>query len=150
MWCGFFACSMSILNSTPFKYIIPTIICGFTGIVVRDLLQNQGLSSNWSTMFAAFTIVIMAGIIIRSKYVPPIVLICAVLPQWASVAMFNMLDDLRKVSISTGDQLNKAAIDLCANFANVILVSIVIAIGFAIGIGLLKVVYKEADKTFNS
>jgi len=146
MWCAFFATSMSILNSTPYKFIIPTFVCGFAGILIRDLCQGWGLSPNWSTLVAAFAIAMIAGLTIRSRYVPPIVLICAVLPQWASVAMFNMLNDLRKVSLLTGDELNKAAIDLSANFANVVVISIAIAIGFALGLGVLKLIYRKTSE----
>ncbi|MFZ1323007.1 MAG: threonine/serine exporter family protein [Ignavibacteria bacterium] len=146
MWSAFFATSMCILNSTPFKYIIPTFICGFAGVLTRDFLQNAGLSVNWATLTAAFTIVILAGIIIRSQNVPPIVLICAVLPQWASVSMFQMLNDLRRVTVLTGDELSKAAVDLTANTAMVFVISLVIAIGFALGLAVLKFVYREESK----
>lgn len=146
MWSAFFATSMCILNSTPFKYIIPTFICGFAGVLTRDFLQNAGLSVNWATLAAAFTIVILAGIIIRSQKVPPIVLICAVLPQWASVSMFQMLNDLRKVTVLTGDDLGKAAVDLTANTAMVFVISLVIAIGFALGLAVLKLIYREESK----
>lgn len=145
LWCGLFACCMSILNSTPYKYIIPTFICGFTGIVVRDLLENAGLSANWATLFSAFMIVIIAGAVIRSKYIPPVVLICAILPQWATVAMFNFLNDLRKVSILSGEQLTNTTIQLTANFASLVIISLVIAIGFAIGIAVLKMIYRESQ-----
>ncbi|MBP9191164.1 MAG: threonine/serine exporter family protein [Ignavibacteria bacterium] len=146
MWSAFFATCMCILNSTPFKYIIPTFICGFTGVLTRDFLQNAGLSVNWATLVAAFIIVLLAGLMIRSQKVPPIVLICAVLPQWASVSMFSMLNDLRKVTTLSGDDLSKAATDLAANTAMVIIISFVIAIGFALGLAVLKLIYREESK----
>ncbi len=146
LWSALFSTCMCILNSTPYKYIIPTFLCSFAGIVTRDLLQDAGLSVNWSTLAASFTIVILAGIIIRSQYVPPIVLICAVLPQWASVSMFAMLNDLRRVTILTGDDLNSAAIDLTANTAMVFVISIAIALGFAAGLAVLKLVYREESR----
>lgn len=146
LWSALFATCMSIMNSTPFKYIIPTFVCGMIGVITRDLLQNAGLSVNWATMAAAFSIVIVAGIMIRSQNVPPIVLICAVLPQWASVAMFSMMNDLRKVSVLSGEDLSKAVVDLTSNTAMVFIISMAIAIGFALGLALLKLIFREESK----
>ena len=146
MWSAFFATSMSILNSTPFKYIIPTFVCGFIGVLIRDLCQGWGLSTNWSTMIAALMIVIAAGLIIRSRDIPPVVLICGVLPLWASVAMFKLLNDMRNVSNLSGEELSKSATDLSANFAIVVVISIVIALGFAVGLALLRLIYKDTSK----
>ncbi len=146
MWSAFFATSMCILNSTPYKYILPTFFCGFAGVCTRDFLQNAGLTVNSATLVAAFVIVLLAGIIIRSQRVPPIVLICSVLPQWASVSMFAMLNDLRRVTLLTGDELNKAAIDLTANTAMVFIISVVIALGFAAGLFVLKFIYREESR----
>ena len=149
MWSAFFATSMSILNSTPYKYIIPTFVCGFTGVLIRDLFQGWGFSSNWSTLFAAFMIVLVAGLMIRSREIPPVVLICGVLPLWASVAMFRLLNDIRNVSNLNGDELSRAAIDLSANFAIVVVISIVIALGFAVGLALMRIIYKDTSKITN-
>lgn len=146
MWSAFFATCMSVLNSTPYKYIIPTFICGFAGVLTRDLLQNTGLSVNWATLAAAFVIVMLAGLMIRSQKVPPIVLICAVLPQWASVSMFSMLNDFRRVTTLSGDELSKAATDLAANTAMVFIISLAIAFGFALGFSVLKLIYREESK----
>ena len=143
LWSALFATAMSIRNSTPYKYIIPTFISSVIAVLTRDLLENTGLSTNWSTLFAAFMIVISSGIFIRSQRVPPVVLVCAVLPLWASVSMFNMLNDLRKVSLLSGDALNKAAIDLSANTAVVLVITIVIALGFAAGLVVLKLIFRR-------
>lgn len=145
LWSALFATSMSILNSTPYRYIFATFVCGFTGVLVRDLFKMWGFSANWSTLFAAFMIVMAAGLIIRSRYVPPIVLICSVLPQWASVSMFKFLNDLRLVSISSGDELRNTTIDMSANLAIVILISIVIAIGFFAGLRVLKLIFRDPE-----
>lgn len=143
LWSALFATAMSIRNSTPYKYILPTFISGVIAVLTRDLLENAGFSTNWSTLFAAFMIVISTGLFIRSQRVPPVVMICAVLPLWASVSMFTLLDDLRKVSLLSGDALNKAAIDLTANSAIVFVITIVIALGFAAGLAVLKVIFRR-------
>lgn len=143
LWSALFATAMSVRNSTPYKYILPTFISGVIAVCTRDLLENEGLSTNWSTLIAAFMIVISAGIIIRSQRVPPVVMICAVLPLWASVSMFTMLNDLRKVSLLSGDALNKAAIDLSANTAIVFVITIVIALGFSAGLAVLKIIFRR-------
>lgn len=143
LWSALFATAMSIRNSTPYKYILPTFISGIIAVCTRDLLQNTGLSTNWSTLFAAFMIVISSGLFIRSQRVPPVVLVCAVLPLWASVSMFSMLDDLRKVSLLSGEALNKAAIDLSANTAIVFVITVVIALGFAAGLVVLKLIFRR-------
>jgi len=57
-----------------------------------------------------------------------------------------MLNDLRKVTVLTGDDLSKAAVDLTANTAMVLVISLVIAIGFAMGLAVLKLVYREESK----
>ncbi|MBK8551649.1 MAG: threonine/serine exporter family protein [Ignavibacteria bacterium] len=143
LWSALFATAMSIRNSTPYKYIIPTFLSSIVAVCTRDLLENAGLSTNWSTLFAAFMIVISSGLFIRSQRVPPVVMVCAVLPLWASVSMFNMLNDLRKVSLLSGDALNKAAIDLTANTAVVFVITIAIALGFAAGLAVLKVIFRR-------
>ena len=88
-------------------------------------------------------IVISAGLIIRSQKVPPVVMVCAVLPLWASVSMFNLLNDLRKVSLLSGDELSKAATDLTANTAIVFVITVSIALGFAAGLAVLKVIFRR-------
>ena len=143
LWSALFAIAMSIRNSTPYKYIIPTFLSGIIAVCTRDFLENAGLSTNWSTLFAAFMIVISTGIFIRSQRVPPVVMVCAVLPLWASVSMFNMLNDLRKVSLLSGDALNKAAVDLSANTAVVFVITVAIALGFAAGLAVLRLIYRK-------
>ena len=143
LWSALFATAMSIRNSTPYKYIIPTFISSVLAVVTRDTLQHYGFSTNWSTLFAAFMIVISAGLIIRSQKVPPVVMVCAVLPLWASVSMFNLLNDLRKVSLLSGDELSKAATDLTANTAIVFVITVSIALGFAAGLAVLKVIFRR-------
>jgi uncharacterized membrane protein YjjB (DUF3815 family) len=143
LWSALFATAMSIRNSTPYRFILPTFLSGAVAVCTRDLLENAGLSTNWSTLFAAFMIVISAGLFIRSQRVPPVVMVCAVLPLWASVSMFNMLNDLRKVSLLSGDALNQAAIDLSANTAIVFVITIVIALGFAAGLAVLKIIFRR-------
>ena len=143
LWSALFATAMSIRNSTPFKYIIPTFISSVIAVLTRDTLEHYGFSTNWSTLFAAFMIVISAGLFIRSQRVPPVVMVCAVLPQWASVSMFGLLNDLRKVSLLSGNELNAAAIDLSANTAIVFVITISIALGFAAGLALLKLIFRR-------
>lgn len=143
LWSALFATAMSVRNSTPYKYIIPTFISSVVAVLTRDSLENYGLSVNWSTLFAAFMIVIISGLFIRSQRVPPVVLVCAVLPLWASVSMFNLLNDLRKVSLLSGNELNEAAISLSANTAIVFLITVCIAIGFAAGLSVLRLIFRR-------
>lgn len=143
LWSALFATAMSIRNSTPYKFILPTFICGVAGVLARDLSQNAGLSSNLATMVAAFVIVIVAGLFLRSQYVPPVVMICAILPLWASVAMFNMLNDIRKISTLSGEALNESAVNLTANTAIVLIITISIVVGFIAGLAILKFIYRK-------
>lgn len=143
LWSALFATAMSIRNSTPFKYIIPTFISSVIAVLTRDSLEQYGLSTNWSTLFAAFMIVLSAGLFIRSQRVPPVVMVCSVLPLWASVSMFGLLNDLRKVSLLSGSELNAAAIDLTANTAIVFVITVSIALGFAAGLALLKIFFRR-------
>jgi uncharacterized membrane protein YjjB (DUF3815 family) len=143
LWSALFATAMSIRNSTPFKYIIPTFISSVIAVLTRDSLEHYGLSTNWSTLFAAFMIVISVGLFIRSQKVPPVVMVCAVLPLWASVSMFGLLNDLRKVSLLSGSELNAAAIDLSANTAIVFVITVSIALGFAAGLSILRLVFRR-------
>ncbi|HMS32726.1 MAG TPA: threonine/serine exporter family protein [Ignavibacteria bacterium] len=143
LWSALFATAMSIRNSTPFKYIIPTFISSVIAVLTRDSLEQYGLSTNWSTLFAAFMIVLSAGLFIRSQRVPPVVMVCSVLPLWASVSMFGLLNDLRKVSLLSGSELNAAAIDLTANTAIVFIITVSIALGFAAGLALLNLLFRR-------
>lgn len=143
LWSALFATAMSVRNSTPFKYIIPTFLSSVAAVITRDSLENYGLSTNWSTLSAAFVIVMLTGLYIRSQKVPPVVMICAVLPLWASVSMFGLLNDLRKVSVLSGDALNQAALDLSANTAIVFVITVSIALGFAAGLGLLRLIFRR-------
>lgn len=143
LWSALFATAMSIRNSTPYKYILPTFISSVLAVLTRDSMEHYGISTNWSTLFAAFMIVISSGIIIRSQKIPPVVMVCAVLPLWASVSMFNLLNDLRRVSLLSGDDLNKAAIDLTANTAIVFIITVSIALGFAAGLSILRLIFRR-------
>jgi hypothetical protein len=96
--------------------------------------MNTGLNQNWSTVVAAAIVVIVAAALIRKREVSPVVLITGVLPLGATVAMFNMISELMRVSSLTGDSLNVSSVAFVSNMGKAFTTSLAIAVGLAGGI----------------
>jgi uncharacterized membrane protein YjjB (DUF3815 family) len=143
LWAALFAAGLGILLTAPSQYIAPTFLCGLVGRFVRDLCVGWGMSQNWSTLVAAAVVVLVAVAIIRRHTVSPVVLICAVLPLGAAVAMFNMIFELMRLSSLQGEVLSGASVALSANLAKVFTTSLAIALGLGAGLAIVRLFRKE-------
>ena len=112
---GSFATGLGVILTTPARALVSCFVCGFMGRCVRDLSMRGGLSQNWATAVAAAVVALLAVAIVRRQTISPVVLICGVLPLGSTVAVFNVLFDLMRVSSLTGEALSAASVSLSAN-----------------------------------
>lgn len=138
LWSGVFGVGLGILLTAPPNRQLATFFCSFVGRLVRDLLIAWGVGSNWSTMIGSAVLVLVAVALIRRQQVPPVVLICAVLPLGGSVAMFNTIFALVKLSTAGGEALNAASVAFTSNLAKVIVTSLSIAVGISAGLAVVQ------------
>lgn len=143
LWTALFSASMGFYMTTPFRGIVPCFLCGFTGRFARDYLISFEVSHAWSTLIAAAVVVFVGVAISRRRMLSPIVLICGILPLGASVAMFNMIADMIKVSTLKGEALSAATVALNSDLSKVITSSLAVALGLGIGITIMRLLQRE-------
>lgn len=143
LWAGLYAAGQAILLTAPLRYVPGTVLCGFAGRWVRDVLMIWGLSQNWSTVAAAATVVLVAVTMIRDHGVSPVVLISGVLPLGAAVAMFNAIIQLMKVSSQSGEALSASSVILSASIGRAFTTSLAISLGLGIGIAVTRLLRRE-------
>lgn len=143
VWAGLFAAGLAVLLTAPTRYVVPTFFCGTLGRGVRDACVAGGLGQNWATVLAAALVVLVAAAIVRRQGVSPVVLICSVLPLGATVAMFNLIFALIRVSSLEGEALGEASVALIANLGKVFTGSLAVAVGLMAGIAILRVFKRE-------
>lgn len=144
LFAGLFSCSLGFLFTAPPRAAASTFVCGAAGRLVRGVLMGWGLSQNWSTLVAAAVIVLVAVAIIREHVVSPVILVSGVIPLGASVAMFNIIIELMKVSALQGEALNASSIALSANMGKLVITSLAIALGLGVGMVVVRLVKREA------
>jgi uncharacterized membrane protein YjjB (DUF3815 family) len=147
LWAALYATGLGMLLTAPVRYLIPTFLCGFIGRVVRDTCIGWNMSQNWATVIAATVVVLVAAATIRRQAVSPVVLICAVLPLGAAVAMFSLIFALLQASSSTGQALDAASLALSANLGRVFTTYLTIALGLAAGLAIVRRVRREEAVT---
>ena len=143
LWAVLFATGMAVLATAPVRYLVPTFLCGLVGRGVRDVGVGWGLTQNWATVIAAAVVVLVAAAIIRRRAVSPVVLICGVLQLGASVAMFNLIVALMRVSSLEGAELTAASVALNANLGRVFTTSLAIALGLGAGMAIVRLFGRE-------
>jgi len=143
LWGGLFAAGMAVSLTAPARYVFPTFLCGFLARGGRDACAAAGLSHNWATAIAAAAVVLVASAIVRGHRVSPVVLICAVLPLGASVAMFHLLFGMMRVSSLQGEALAEASVALISNLGKVFTGSLAVALGLLAGIAIVRVFKRE-------
>jgi uncharacterized membrane protein YjjB (DUF3815 family) len=143
LWAALFAMGLGILLSAPFRYLIPTFLCGFAGRFIRDISMGWGMSQNWSTVVASAVLVLLAVVLTKRHRISPVVLICGVLPLGAAVAVFNMIFDLLKVSSFKGDALIAASAALSENISKAFTGTLAIALGLAAGMAIVQLCRRE-------
>jgi uncharacterized membrane protein YjjB (DUF3815 family) len=143
LWAAVFAASLAVLLTAPAQYLLATLVCGFCGRFIRDVCMGLGLTQDWSTVVAAAAVAVLAGLIVRRSRVPPVVLICAVLPLGAAVAMLNMLYDLMRVSFLKGEALEAASVTLSANAGKAFTGTLAVALGLVVGMTAVRLLARE-------
>lgn len=143
LWGGLFASGLAVSLTAPVRYLVPTFFCGFLGRGARDACVAWGLSYNWATVIAAAAVVLVASAIVRGHRVSPVVLICAVLPLGASVAMFHVIFGLMRVSSLQGEALTEASVALLSNLGKLFTGSLALALGLVAGIAIVRFFKRE-------
>lgn len=143
IWAGLFSACLGVFLTAPSRYVARLFLCGFAGKVARDLLIAWGLGQNLSTLFAAAVVVLVGVTILRGHKVSPVILVTGILPLGASVALFNAIVDLMRVSTLKGDALAAASADLSANLGKVFTGSLAIALGLMVGMLIVRSVRRE-------
>jgi len=143
LWAGLFAGSLSILFTAPLRYVPATLFCGFAGRCVRNVLMIYGLTQNWSTVIAAAVVALVAVAMIRGNAVCPVMLVAGVIPLGATVAMFNAIIELMKVSSLSGEALSASSVVLNANVGKVFTTSLAISLGLGIGMAVVRLLRRE-------
>ena len=138
LWAGLFAGGLGIILTAQPRYIFPAFLCGFAGRLARDALMSWGMGQNWSTV-----VVLAAAAIIRRHAVSPVVLVSGVLPLGATVAMFNAIVELMKVSSLKDEALSGASVALSANIGKVFTMSLAIALGLGAGMAIVRLFRRE-------
>ena len=105
--------------------------------------MRGGLSQNWATAVAAAVVALLAVAIVRRQTISPVVLICGVLPLGSTVAVFNVLLDLMRVSSLTGEALSAASVSLSANAGKASTGTLAIAMGLGAGVAIARFAVRE-------
>jgi uncharacterized membrane protein YjjB (DUF3815 family) len=145
VWAAIFAAGLGILFTAPHRYVAPASLCGFVGRFVRGLFISWGMSQNWSTVVAAAVIVLVTAAIIGRHKVPPVVLISGVIPLGATVAMFNTLSGLMRLSSAKGDLVGDASIAFTSSLAKVFTTTLAIAVGISAGMAIVRLFNREEE-----
>lgn len=145
LWSGLFGLGLAVLLTAPPNRLLAAFVCSFSGRLVRDLFIAWGLSSNWSTMIGAAAVVLVAVAFIRRHQISPVVLICAVLPLAGSVAVFNTIFELMKLSSARGEALNAASIAFTSNLAKAFATSLSIALGISAGLAIAELFRRKKE-----
>lgn len=143
LWSGLFAGTLGLILTAPVRYIAPTFFCGFVGRFARDALMSWGVNQNWSTVVASAVVVLVAMAIIKGHRVSPVVMVCGVLPLGGTVAMFNVIAAMMRVSHLSGEALSAASVTLSANVGKVFTTSLAIALGLAAGMTIASVFRRD-------
>jgi len=143
LWSGLLAGALGVLFTAPRRYLVAAFVCGWVGRCVRDLSVAWGVSLNWSTIVASAVVVLVAVALIHRHEVSPVVLICAVIPLGASVAMFNLIFALIRLSTAVGDARNEYSLEVTANLASAFVTFLAIALGLGAGMAIVRFLGRE-------
>ena len=143
LWAGLFAACLAVVLTAPPRYLLPTFVCGFVGRAVRDVSVDAGLNVNWATVIAAALLFLVASVLIRRRTVSPAVLVCAVIPLGAAMAMLDLIFAVMQASLASGDALREASISVVANLGKVFATSLAIAVGLAAGMTVARVFKRD-------
>lgn len=140
---GLIATALAILFTAPVRCLLPTFLCGFGARLIRDVSMSLGASQNWSMVVAAAALLFVAVAIIRRHKVSPVVLICAVLPLGAAVALFNLIFELPKLSSLKEQALGLTSLVLSATTGKALTGALTIALGLWAGLAIVRICRRE-------
>jgi uncharacterized membrane protein YjjB (DUF3815 family) len=143
-WSGLFSAVLGVLLTAPRRHLTATFLCGLCGRLARDLLVTGGVPIAWATLLAAIVIVFVAVVGVRGHRVSPVVLVSSVLPLGASVAVFNTIVGLMRISALRGEALDAASVALSASLATAFTITLAIAMGLTAGIGFVRLLRRES------
>jgi hypothetical protein len=138
VWSALVAAGLACNYTAPARYLVATALCGFVGRLVRDVGVAWSLNHNWATATASMVVVLVAVSLIRRHTVSPVVLIAAVMPLGAALAMFNLIFALMQVSTLHGQALSEATVALSANLGRLFTTSLAIALGLGAGMVIVR------------
>jgi hypothetical protein len=143
VWAGLIAAALVVSFTAPRRYLVAAFVCGWVGRCVRDGGIAWGVSHNWSTVIAAAVVVVVAVAIIHRHHVSPVVLICAVIPLSGSVAVFNLIFALIRLSTAAGDARSEYSLAFTANLAVAFTTFMAIALGLGAGLAIVRIFRRE-------
>ena len=135
---GAFAAALAVMFTAPPENIVPAFACGLVTWIVRGGLVASGLGVGWATVLASVAAVLVAAAATPRHVVTPVVLISAVFPIAAGVAVFNAIIALFRVSTATGVALQEASATLSANIGKAFSTFVAIAVGLQIGSTIIR------------
>ena len=138
LWAGLFAACLAMVLTAPRRLLLATFVCGFIGRAVRDVGVELGLNVTWATVIAAASLFLVASVLTRRRNVSPAVLVCAVIPLGAAIAMLDLIFAVMQASTASGHALAEAAIAVVANLGKVFATSLAIAVGLTAGITIAR------------
>ncbi len=129
---------LAMLFTAPRQYLVPAFLCGLAALLTRDVLTASGMNVNWATALAAAVAVVAAVTVTPKHAVVPVVLIAAILPLGAAVAVFQMMVQLMRVASVTGPPLTDATVNLTASIGKAFTAFVAIALGLQFGIAIVQ------------
>jgi uncharacterized membrane protein YjjB (DUF3815 family) len=138
-----FATALGIRFTAPLQYLAPTFLAGFLGRLMHSALTAWGLGQDWATVLAAAAIVAVAVATTRRHRVPPIVLICGVLPLGAASSVFRAVFEVLRASSAAGEALEAAALAWTANASRAFTGTMAIALGLGVGMTIARLFDRE-------
>ena len=133
-----FAATMAVIFTAPPRYVAPAFLSGLAAQLARDLLATGGMHVGGATMVASAVAVIAAVATTPRHTVVPVVLIAAVLPLGAGIAVFHAMIQLLRLSSAQGPALAEASTTLMGHLGRAFTTFVAIALGLEIGIALVR------------
>ena len=144
LWAGFFAAGLAVLLTSPPQSLIPCFCCGFAGRLIRNGLIEWGLTATTSVLIAAAACVLVTAFFNQRQHLSSLVLITAILPLGAAVALFNSIHGFLKIPTLQGEALTEAVVKLISNLSTVFTTTLAIALGIWVGFLIVRL-WKRGD-----
>ena len=133
------AAALAVVFTAPPACIVPTFVSGLAAYLARDLLAGLGMHEAGAVIVATAVAVVTAVAVTPRRLAAPVVVIAAIFPLSAGVALFDAIVDLLKVSTYQGSALQDASLALSANLGRAFTTFGAIAFGLEIGIAIVGV-----------